>query len=159
MTANTAASRVSDTPLIPRDHLFGNPTRSQGKISPDGNWVSWMAPWEGVMNVFMAPAGDPDNPRRMTSATDRPIPSYSWSPDSQSLLYVRDKEGDENYLLYQVGITEGAEEKCLTPFENTRAQVVGFSNTIKDRLLVGLNNRDARFHDVHMLNLKTGKLE
>ncbi|MWV27374.1 S9 family peptidase [Aurantiacibacter rhizosphaerae] len=159
MTASTAAARVSDTPLIPRDHLFGNPTRSQGKISPDGKWVSWMAPWEGVMNVFMAPADDPENPRRMTSAKDRPIPGYFWAPDSESLMYVRDKEGDENFLLYQVGIAEGAQEKCLTPFEETRAQIIGSSNNIKDRFLVGLNNRDARFHDVHMLNLKTGKLE
>lgn len=154
-----AAARVADTPLIPRDHLFGNPTRAQGKISPDGKWVSWMAPWEGVMNVFMAPADNPDNPRRMTSAKDRPIPSYSWSPDSQSLLYVRDKEGDENYLLYQIAIAEDATEKCLTPFEDTRAQVVGSSNIIKDKLLVGINNRDARFHDVYMLDLGSGELE
>ncbi|WP_338241072.1 S9 family peptidase [Aurantiacibacter hainanensis] len=157
--ATSAADRVADTPLIPRDHLFGNPTRAQGKISPDGKWVSWMAPWEGVMNVFMAPADDESAVRRMTSAKDRPIPAYFWAPDSQSLLYIRDKDGDENYLLYQVGIGEGSEEKCLTPFDETRAQVVGFSNTIKDRLLVGINNRDARFHDVHMLDLKTGELE
>lgn len=159
--APSAAARVSAAPLIPRDHLFGNPTRAQGKISPDGKWVSWMAPWEGVMNVWMAPADDPDNPRRMTSATDRPIPQYFWAPDSQSLLYIRDKEGDENYLLYQVGIDtqEGEGEKCLTPFEETRVQLVGASDTIKDKLLVGLNNRDARFHDVHLLDLKTGELE
>ena len=157
---DTAATRVADTPMIPRDHLFGNPTRSQGKISPDGKWVSWMAPWEGVMNVFMAPADDPDSARRMTSAKDRPIPQYFWAPDSQSLLYVRDKQGDENYLLYSVPVDaeEGAEEKCLTPFEDTRVQVVGGSETIKDKILVGLNNRDARFHDVHLLDLNTGEL-
>ncbi|RJY09014.1 S9 family peptidase [Aurantiacibacter aquimixticola] len=161
MTDTTAADRVADTPLIPREMLFGNPTRSGGKISPDGNWVSWMAPWEGVMNVFLAPTDDPDNSRRMTSAKDRPIPQYFWAPDSQSLLYVRDKEGDENFLLYTVPVTarEGAEETCLTPFEDTRVQVVGGSETIKDKLLVGLNNRDPRFHDVHLLDLNSGELE
>ncbi len=161
MTDTAAAARVSDTPLIPRDHLFGNPTRAQGKISPDGKWVSWMAPWERVMNVFMAPANDPDNPRRMTSAKDRPIPQYFWAPDSRSVLYIRDKQGDENYLLYSVPVdsVEGAEEKCLTPFEDTRVQVVGGSETIKDKILIGLNNRDARFHDVYLLDLNTGALE
>ncbi len=159
MTVSTAANRVSDTPLIPRDHLFGNPTRAQGKISPDGKWVSWMAPWEGVMNVFFAPADDPHTPRRMTSATDRPIPQYFWAPDSRSLLYIRDKEGDENYLLYSVPVEGEAKEKCLTPFENTRVQIVGGSDTTKDKILVGLNNRDARFHDVHLLDLNTGDLE
>lgn len=154
----TAAETVANTPLIPRDHIFGNPTRSGGKISPDGKWVSWMAPYEGVMNVFMAPADDPDNPRRMTSATGRPIPQYFWAPDSESLLYIRDKEGDENFLLYQVDVASG-EERCLTPFENTRVQIVGASDTIRDKILLGLNNRDPRFHDVHLLNLKTGETE
>ena len=155
--AAKAAQRIADTPLIPRDHLFGNPTRTGGRISPDGKWVSWMAAWEGVMNVFMAPAEDETDVRRMTSAKDRPIPTYFWAPDSQSLLYIRDKEGDENYLLYQVDLT-GEKETCLTPFENTRVQIVGASDTIKDKLLVGLNNRDARFHDVHMLDLTSGDL-
>ncbi|WP_340587103.1 S9 family peptidase [Erythrobacter alti] len=154
---HSAADRIADTPLIPRDHLFGNPTRSGGKISPDGKWVSWMAPWEGVMNVFMAPAEDETDVRRMTSAKDRPIPTYFWAPDSQSVLYIRDKEGDENYLLYQVDL-EGKNEKCLTPFDDTRVQIVGASDTIKDKLLLGLNNRDSRFHDVHMLDLTTGDL-
>ncbi len=154
----TAADRISDTPLIPRDHLFGNPTRSSGRISPDGKWVSWMAPWEGVMNLFIAPADDPDNPRRMTSVKDRPIPTYLWAPDSQTLLYIRDKEGDENYLLYQVDL-DREKERCLTPFENTRVQLIGGSETIRDRILIGVNNRDARFHDVHLLNLTTGDLQ
>ncbi|GGD56929.1 prolyl oligopeptidase family serine peptidase [Erythrobacter arachoides] len=151
----------ANTPLIPRDDLFGNPSRAGGKISPDGKWVSWMAPWQGVMNVFMAPADDQTDVRRMTAAEGRPIPQYFWAPDSQSLLYIRDRDGDENYLLYQVGL-DGAEnggvEKCLTPFENTRVQIVGVSETQRDRLLVGLNDRDPRFHDVHLLNLETGEL-
>ena len=153
----TAAQAVAHIPLIPRDHLFGNPTRAGGKISPDGKWVSWMAAWEGVMNVFMAPASDHTDVRRMTSAKGRPIPSYFWAPDSASLLYIRDTEGDENFLLYQVGL-EGGEEKCLTPFAETRVQLVGASETIRDKLLVGINNRDAQFHDIHMLDLNTGAL-
>ncbi|WP_137681109.1 S9 family peptidase [Aurantiacibacter suaedae] len=158
MTATATTDALATVPLIPRDHIFGNPTRAGGKISPDGKWVSWMAPHEGVMNVWMAPSDDPDNPRRMTSATERPIPAYFWSPDSTSLLYIQDKGGDENFLLYQVNVESG-EERCLTPFENTRAQVVGASDTIKDTILVGINNRDPRFHDVHKLNLKTGEME
>ena len=158
MTDTTAAARVSDIPLIARNDIFGNPTRAQGKISPDGKWVSWMAPWEGVMNVFIAPADDESAARRMTSVTNRPIPSYSWSPDSQSLLYVRDKDGDENYLLYQITLEDGAEEKCLTPFENTRAQLIASSEKMRDTVLIGINNRDPRFHDVHKLSLTTGEM-
>ncbi len=154
----TAATRIATTPLIPRDDLFGNPVRAGGQISPDGQWLAWMAPWDGVMNVFMAPFNDPAAERRMTSAKDRPIPQYFWSPDSTALLYVQDKAGDENYLLYKVDVASGA-ESCLTPFENTRARIVGASDTIRDKILVGLNNRDPQWHDIYSLNLTTGALE
>ena len=157
MPAASAAEAVKSVPLIPREALYGNPTRASGGISPDGKWLSWMAPHEGVMNVFIAPSDDPTAARRMTNSTDRPIPQYFWAPDSRSVLYVQDKAGDENYLLYQVDVATG-EERTLTPFENTRVQVVGSSTTIRDKILVGLNNRDPRFHDVHLLDLNTGEL-
>jgi len=159
-TAETAAAAkaVASVPLIPRDALYGNPTRQSGRVSPDGKWLSWLAPYEGVMNVWVAPADDPNAAKRMTSSTSRPIPQYFWAPDSGSILYVQDKGGDENYLLYQVDIASGT-ERTLTPFENTRVSVVGTSETIKDKVLVGLNNRDPRFHDVYLLDLGSGELE
>ena len=153
----SAAERVAPAPLIPREALFGNPTRSGGQISPDGAWLAWMAPHEGVMNVWLAPASDPAAARLMTHSTDRPIPTYFFAPNSQSLLYIQDKAGDENYLLYQVQIASG-EERCLTPFENTRARIIGSSNQIRDKVLVGLNDRDPRHHDVHLLDLTSGEL-
>ena len=153
----SAAKRVAEIPLIPREALFGNATRQGGQISPDGNWLAWMAPHEDVMNVWLAPASDPAAARRMTSATDRPIPTYFFAPDSRSLLYIQDKAGDENYLLYPVQIASG-EERCLTPFENTRVQLMGSSHAIKDKVLVGLNDRDPRHHDVHLLDLGSGEL-
>ncbi|MXP25685.1 alpha/beta fold hydrolase [Altererythrobacter indicus] len=152
-----APAKLDTIPLIPRDSLYGNPTRAGGQISPDGKWISWMAPDQGVMNVWIAPADDLSAEKLMTHATERPIPQYFWSPDSQSLLYVQDKGGDENFLLYGIDIASG-EERNLTPFENTRVQIMGTSETIRDSILVGLNNRDARLHDVHRLNLHTGEL-
>lgn len=145
-------------PLIPRDHLFGNPTRAQGKISPDGTWLSWLAPHEGVLNIWLAPRDNPDAAEVMTRSADRPIRQHMWSPLSDALLYIQDKGGDENFLLYRVDIASG-EETTLTPFENTRVEIVGGSETIRDAILIGINNRDPQFHDVHRLNLTTGDLK
>ncbi len=145
------------TPLIPREDLFGNPTRAGGQVSPDGKWLSWRAPKDGVMNVWIAPVSDPSAAKAITSSADRPIPQFFWAPDSKSVLYIQDKGGDEDYLLYGVDVATGA-ERTLTPFEKTRVQLIGASTTIKDRLLVGVNNRDPRFHDVYMLDLNTGEL-
>ena len=146
------------SPLIPRDHLFGNPTKAQGRISPDGQWLSWMAPHNDVMNIWLAPRSDVSSARVISKADDRPIPQYFWAPDGQSILYVQDKAGDENFLLYRIDIAT-LEETCLTPFEETRVQIVGVSHTIEDKVLVGLNNRDPQFHDVYSLNLNSGALE
>lgn len=148
----------SDTaPLIPRAALMGNPVRAQGKVSPDGRWLSWLAPLDGVMNIWVAPKADPDAARAMTSATQRPIRQHFWAPDSSAVMYIQDKDGDENFLLYRACVTSGA-ETCLTPFENTRVDLIAISATIKDKLLIGLNNRDPQWHDVHLLDLSTGAL-
>ncbi|MBT8427638.1 MAG: S9 family peptidase, partial [Erythrobacter sp.] len=144
-------------PLIPRDHLFGNPTRAAGQISPDGRWLSWLAPRDGVLNIWMAPSDDPEAARAMSASTDRPIREYMWAPDSCSLLYIQDKGGDENFLLYGINVESGT-ETTLTPFEDTRVMLIGGSEKYRDRILIGLNNRDARFHDAYLLDLNSGEL-
>ncbi|MEM6584412.1 MAG: prolyl oligopeptidase family serine peptidase, partial [Pseudomonadota bacterium] len=161
MTA-AAPANLDQFPLIPRDHLFGNPTKAGGKLSPDGKWLSWLAPVDGVLNIWIAPrdslGDDHDAARPITKATERPIRQQMWSPDSTAVLYIQDKGGDENFLLYSVNVATGV-ETTLTPFENTRVDIVGGSESIRDKILVGLNNRDPQFHDVHLLNLTTGELE
>ena len=144
-------------PLIERSRLFGNPSKVGGRISPDGQWLSWIAPRDGVLNVWVAPVADPAVARALTAEKQRPIRSSFWSPDSKTVLYINDKGGDENFLLYGVDVASGA-LKNYTPFEKTQAQVVAISNKVKNRILVGLNNRDARWHDVHSLDLASGKL-
>lgn len=159
-TTTFTAAPLSAAPsalLIERAKLFGNPSRSMDRISPDGKWLSWLAPRDGVMNIWIAPASDPAAAKPMTAEKTRPISQYFWAPDSSMLLFVQDKGGDENFLLYGVDVATGRESK-LTPFEKTRVEVIGTSNHIKDRILVGLNNRDARWHDAYSLDLKTGKL-
>jgi dipeptidyl aminopeptidase/acylaminoacyl peptidase len=144
-------------PLIERVKLFGNPSKSQGRLSPDGKWLAYIAPRDGVMNMWVAPVSDPEKTRPLTAEKMRPIRGYFWSPDSQSILYVNDKGGDENFLLYGVNVANG-EQRTLTPFEKTRVMVIAVSNHVKDRILIGLNNRDPKWHDVYSLNLKSGAL-
>ena len=47
------------TPIIPREVLFGNPDKSSVRLSPDGTRISYLAPVNGVMNVWVGPADDP----------------------------------------------------------------------------------------------------
>ena len=156
-TTPLLAAEPSDIPLIERAKLFGNPVKAYGRISPDGKWLSFTAPRDGVLNIWVAPVDNIDAAKPLTNERERPIRQYFWTPDSKQILFIQDKGGDENFLLYGVDVAS-AKQTTLTPFKKTRAEVVGISNRHKDRILVGLNNRDPKWHDVHSLNLKTGKL-
>jgi dipeptidyl aminopeptidase/acylaminoacyl peptidase len=163
LLASTAACTLaptapaSDTPLIERAKFFGNPSKTGARISPDGQWLSWIAPRDGVLNVWVAPSNQPDQARPLTAEKTRPIRSTFWSPDSKTVLFINDKGGDENYLLYGVDVASGV-QKTYTPFEKTRVQLVHISRKVKNRILVGINNRDARWHDVYSLDLASGQL-
>src|SRR5262245_28834681 len=110
--AAIAATIASAAPpaLIERTKLFGNPSRSAGRLSPDGKWLSWLAPRDGVMNVWVAPTADPTKARPLTAEKVRPIRSYFWAPDSSMILFINDKGGDENFLLYGVDLATGAQK-------------------------------------------------
>jgi dipeptidyl aminopeptidase/acylaminoacyl peptidase len=153
----STAADINSVPLIERSKLFGNPVKANGQISPDGKWLSWTAPRDGVLNVWVAPVDKPDAAKPLTDERERPVRQYFWSPDSTQILFIQDKGGDENFLLYGVDVASG-EQTTLTPFTKTRVELVGASQRHKDRILIGLNNRDAKWHDVYSLNLKTGKL-
>jgi dipeptidyl aminopeptidase/acylaminoacyl peptidase len=151
------AQSPDTTPLIERAKIFGNPSKSGGKLSPDGKWLSWIAPRDGVLNVWVAPASDPSQAKPLTEEKSRPIRTSFWSPDSKVLMFIQDKGGDENFLLYGVDVASGKQTN-YTPFEKTRVKMVKISTKIKDRILIGINNRDPKWHDVHSLDLATGKL-
>lgn len=154
----SASLTVGDTPLIPRSALFGNPVKAGAQLSPNGKWLSWMAPVNGVMNVWVAPADKPAEAKAITESKDRPIPGHFWSGNSEQVLFVKDNAGDENFRLYGVNVASG-QQQDYTPFDKVRVRMMGGSTKRLDEVLVGINNRDPRWHDVHLLNLKTGELK
>src|SRR5215207_6899813 len=116
VTTSAIAAAQPTVRLIPREALFGNPEKAAVRISPDGKWLSWIAPRDGVLNIWVAPASDLSKAKPITSEKLRPIRSYFWGPAGRQILYVNDKGGDENFLLYGVDVATGKESK-LTPFE------------------------------------------
>ena len=154
--APTAAQRIADVELIPRNALFGNPERASVMISPDGRTLSWVAPVEGVMNVWVAPAADPSKGRAITRDTTRGIRDYFWSYQPDTLLYLRDSGGDEDFHLFSVNIATG-KTTDLTAFAKTTAQVVAASPSQPGVILVGMNDRDPKWHDLYRVDLATGK--
>ena len=149
------ATAIPPVPLIPRTVLFGNPERVSPSISPDGTQVAYLAPVDGVLNVWVGPIGGEAAP--VTEDRERGIRSYFWAKNGRDLLYIQDKGGDENWRLYGVDLEAGG-TRDLTPFDGVQAQVVGRDKHHPDELLVGLNKDNPQLHDVYRLDLRTGDL-
>jgi dipeptidyl aminopeptidase/acylaminoacyl peptidase len=149
-----AVGRPSEN-LIDRRTLFGNPERANVQISPDGKFLSWLAPKDGVLNVFVAPVGKLGEAKAVTADSSRPVRQYFWAFDNQHLIYAQDKGGDENFNLFRVKVSTGAVTN-LTDLPKVRAQLVGLSPRKPGLMLVGLNDRDPAVHDVWQIELTTG---
>ncbi|MEN1925421.1 S9 family peptidase [Luteimonas qiangzhengi] len=155
-TARTGPSSIDEVELIPREALFGNPERASVRISPDGQYLSWIAPVGGVLNLWVAPADDLNNARPVTRDEGRGIRAYFWGYRPGTLLYLRDSGGDEDFHLYALDL-ESSESRDLTPFEKTTATVVSVSRNHPDSILVGMNDRDPQWHDLYRVDLASGE--
>ncbi len=147
--------------LIPRRVLFGNPERISPHLSPDGNRLAWIAPHEGVLNVWVAPIGtngvDWSAARVVTDDTDRGIRMFAWAHDAQHLLYLQDTGGDENWRLHDVDLAT-MQRRDLTPFDNVQTELIAGDKKFPTEILIGLNRDNPQLHDVYRLNLTTGEL-
>jgi len=151
-------AEANETILIDREILFGNPERVGVQISPDGTRISFIAPLDGVRNIWVAPTDDIDAARAVTSDDDRGISRYFWMPNATHLVYLQDRGGDENWRAYSVNLETG-EETDLTPLDGVAAQIAHVSRDFPDALAIDLNDRDPRYHDVYLVNAVTGERE
>ncbi len=154
--APVAAQPAEQPALIERTVLFGNPLRFQGRLSPDGTKMSFRAPLNGVMNIWVGERGDFASVKAITNDTGRGIPAHFWALDSKHVLYTQDQGGDENWHLYSVDLASG-KIIDLSPFEGVQAQVLAQSETKPGVVIVGMNDRDPKWHDVYSVDLSTGE--
>jgi dipeptidyl aminopeptidase/acylaminoacyl peptidase len=148
--------------LVPRHVLFGNPERVSPHISPDGSQLAWIAPHDGVLNVWVAPVGaggvDWDAAQVVTEDKDRGVRVFAWARDGRHLLYLQDTGGDENWRLYDVDMVTMA-RRDLTPFDGIAARIIATRKSHRNEVLVAMNRENPELHDVFRLDLTTGELE
>ena len=143
-------------PIIARQVLFGNPEKASGEISPDGKWIGYVAPDEGVLNVFVAPREHPAQAKVVTHDRKRGVRSFSFTYDGKYVLYPQDEGGNENFHLFGVDLTTN-KETDLTPFKNARADLAQLSPKHPHEVLVNANDRNPKYFDPIRIDLRTGK--
>ena len=151
-----SAARNQKQRLIPLVDFFKNPVMTDFTLSPDGEHIAFMMPWERRLNVFVRRVGE-DKANRITHAQERDIAGYAWA-NNRRIAYIQDNDGDENFRLYAVDI-DGANFKALTPFEDVRVRIVDRLEDIDDQMLISMNQRNKRIFDVYRININTGEMK
>lgn len=146
---NTAAT------LIPLEDFFKNPEKSAYSLSPDGQYLAYLAPYKNRKNIFVQQVGS-DQSQRVTNVTDRDLSGFFWA-NNERLMYIRDFGGDENFHLFSV-TREGEDEKDLTPFEGVRVEIIDDLPEDDLHLIISTNQRNAQVYDPYRLNINTGEL-
>ena len=165
IVALTAPVWAQSPPLIDRELFFGDPEIAGAQISPDGAFIAFVKPFKGTRNIWVKKRADPfTNAKPITADTKRPIPSYFWSRDGKYILFVQDKAGDENYNVYAVNPadTPAAGQdvptaRNLTDVKGVRAFIYSIPRTDPDAIFVGINDRDAAWHDLYKVKISTGE--
>ena len=152
-------------PIVDRELYFGDPEISGAQLSPDGRFIAFLKPLKGTRNIWVKSSSEPfEKARPITADTKRPIASFFWSRDSRAILFVQDQGGDENYNVYAVDPAAppaaGAEvppARNLTAAKNVRAFIYAVPKSEPDVMYVGLNDREAAWHDLYKVRISTGE--
>ncbi|MFI5251853.1 MAG: S9 family peptidase [Bacteroidota bacterium] len=151
----TCTTDAGLTPLIRRKVLFGNADHLLPLLSPDCKKLSYLAPWKGVMNIWVRNVNQ-TNDSVITTDSIRGIQKYSWAEDNRHILYLQDNNGDENYRLRVINIQDRS-MKDLISGEGIQVQIIGADPKYPTKVLAGINLRDKKYHDVYSIDVITGE--
>jgi dipeptidyl aminopeptidase/acylaminoacyl peptidase len=143
-----------DASLTPRTVFFSNPDRTRVRISPDGKTLAFLGNVNGVQNVFIQPEGAALQ-HSITRETKRNLRLYEWSMDSKYIIWFQDKDGDENWRLHAVDMS--AQDRELAGADGVQVVLDNTSPKRPGEVVIGINDRDKRYHDLYVLDLKSGK--
>ena len=145
------------TRQIPLEDFFRNSERTGYQLSPDGSYISYMAPYKDRLNVFVRRVDETDEHAiRITNETERSVAGYMWA-DNQRLLYMKDTAGDENYQLYGVH-RDGSDDRAYTAFNGVRTSLIDDLEEQQGVVMIGMNKRNPEVFDPYRLNIETGEL-
>lgn len=150
---NGCTSTKSGT--IPIDVLFSDRDYSQVKLSIDGRFLSYLAPTDGVLNLYISDlkSGKPSRP--VTYYKNKGIGRYAWACDNKHILFHYDETGRGNTQVHVVNI-ETEEVRKLTDLQGVRYELEKVSCNLPDQALVMTNNRNRKHFDALAIQINSG---
>ncbi|UKJ07388.1 S9 family peptidase [Solitalea lacus] len=139
---------------IPIADFFRNPERTFFRLSPDGNYVAFLQPYNNRLNLFVQKLHTSEI-TQVTSESENSITKYWWGGNNQ-LIYLKDNNGDERYHLFAVG-KDGIGNRDITPYSEVTVRLI---DVMQDgNILLLMNKRDEKKFDAYRMNLETGELK
>jgi len=150
--SNSVSAQIKELPL---KDFFKNPEKSGYQISPDGKYLSYLAPYQNRMNVHIQNL-ETNEITRITESLNRDINFYFWKGNDR-IIYIQDKGGDENFQLFGVN-TDGKNPVSLTPFDSVQVRITDDLPEIDDFMIIEMNKRNKQMFDVYRINVNSGDL-
>ncbi len=151
-------------PLLDIELFFTDPQYSAARLAPDGRSIAFQSPHLRARNIWVKGVGQPFDTAEPVTAYDRSVSGFFWSRDSRYILYVQDRDGDENYQVRALdpfaernAETGLPESRRLTDTEGARAIIYHVPRSEPEAIFIGLNDRNPAYHDVYRVNISTGE--
>ena len=123
--------------MTPRSALFAPPVQAGHAVSPDGRRICWLAPVDGILNVWAAETADVADGVPLTRYTDRPVGMARWAADSGHVLFARDVSGRETWHVMSVSLVD-ARVLDLSPGPEDRSFLAATSPLRPEAALLGV---------------------
>lgn len=146
---------------VPLEDFFRNAEFTGWQLSPDGESLLALGPWEGRQNLFSFDLATMQ-PRRLTGFRENNVANAIWA-NNDRILYFMDRDGNESFGIFAIN-KDGRRARTLVPPAEARpgSYVVRFTGVLdlleSDPTGILVTNNDDRidYPDVFFMNIATG---
>lgn len=140
----------------PVEDFFRKPEFAGPGLSPDGRYLSIMAPYENRMNLFVIDLDKGMKATQATSITGQDVQGGGFV-SNERLIFTMDRDGNEDFGLYAVD-RDGRKPKALIEPDTLRnANVVHRLPDDDDHVMIAYNKTRFGYPDIFRMNINTGR--
>ena len=142
-------------PLYSVEDFFTFPDVMGYSLAPDGEGLIFLAPVDGVINVFSRDPGT-DEVSQLTFEEEQHVLSFFFKEDI--LLFMQDEFGDENFSIFRVN--DDGTTTNLTPYPGIASPMNLLEDTYDtENIFIAMNREDPTVFNIYRLNVVTGEIE
>lgn len=139
----------------PRELLFDISLPDHVRLSPAGEWVSFIQNYRGVPNIWLKPATQTAPPRPLTTFAYPGVQRHVWHASSNYLLFLRQTPDADDVRPYVYDLKR-QEVRSLLGNTGQQARFLTVSDTYADSVYLLTNTRQSGQFDIYRADLETG---